>query len=111
MNLVSMAVALQSKSEYLFSFADSRFAHAAVMRAITESNPIMGKTLHDNQSCKPVTVSILSPKRRSALLRLTFISSSGIEYANLLMTTWAKYPYIKVGSAECEIISVDVNTM
>jgi CRISPR-associated endoribonuclease Cas6 len=109
MNLIAMAIALKHARSHCLSVTDARFAHAAVMKTITDVDATMGHDLHAAQQYKPITLAILSANHTSAVLRLTFINHNGIHYANVLMSEWIKKPFLLLGNTECEIDGVDIN--
>jgi CRISPR-associated endoribonuclease Cas6 len=110
MNLIAMAITLKHAHSRCLSVTDARFAHAAVMKTITDVDATIGRDLHAAQKYKPITLAILSANQTSAVLRLTFINHNGIRYANLLMSEWIKKPFLRLGNTECEIHVVDTNS-
>ncbi len=110
MDFVSIAVNLKHKPVHQLSISDARFAHAAIMSAITDINKDAGKGIHDSRHYKPITLAIVSPQRNSAILRLTFINSEGIRYANLLISKLMRSPMLRLGDLECDVDTIETNT-
>lgn len=110
MPFVSMTIDLRHAPVQKISLCDSRFAHAAVMNALTLQQPITGKKLHDSQASKPVTLALFPQTSTRTNLRMTFISDTGIEYANSLVTALTQTQIIQLGQLRCDIFNFDLNT-
>lgn len=104
---MTIKLALTDKRARL-SFSDSIYGHAAIMNAITESNPQAGRKLHDLQMNKPMTAAIVESKPGSAILRLTFITQEGLDYAHLLVNQLSTSASLRLGQVSAQIEQIDL---
>jgi CRISPR-associated endoribonuclease Cas6 len=87
--------------------ADGVYAHAAVMKAISEEDPEAGRRLHDMRRNKPISMALFNDAKNAASLRLTFMAENGLYYANLLVNALATRSTVQLGKVICEVEGVD----
>jgi hypothetical protein len=89
--------------------ADGVYAHAAILRAISDVDARAGQALHDMRIHKRITIAIVAGDRRGATLRLTFMSAEGIGLATTLMSAMAVRPTLRLGGTTCEVTALSLD--
>lgn len=82
------------------------YAHAAVMRAITNCNEEFGRHFHGLGSQRLFTAAIVERNQKDALFRLTFMSEHGLEAANAAVTGFSNCPIVRLGTSSHHITDV-----
>jgi CRISPR-associated endoribonuclease Cas6 len=82
--------------------------HAALMHKISDVNLPLGQVLHDLQRNKCITMALLPRPDGGSQLRLTFMGSQGLAYAQSLITSLSKQKTIRIGKVLCDIDEVVV---
>lgn len=98
-----------SKAQDL-TFADGRYVHAALLRAISDVEPRAGQTLHDMGRHKRFTSAILESRRQIAKLRVTFMAEDGLDYATILINALSQRPTLRLGQVVSEVDGIDVGS-
>lgn len=87
------------------SFSHSRFAHAAILRLITESNMDLGVRMHNYTAEKKMTISVLPESQNKSTLRITLFSEFAFQIADYLANYWVRHRRINLGTVSCDIES------
>ncbi len=109
MYFIAMTIQLYPHDHHVLSVADSAYAHAAILRALSDENPPQGQALHDMQRNKQMALSIVEGPGWAPLLRLTFMAQEGLAYAQTLVNALTTRPTLRLGSTLCDLGSVDFN--
>ncbi len=109
MYFVSMALTLgHVRRAAPLSAADGPYAHAAVMRAISDMDADAGGVLHDMRAHKRITIALVGGDAWGAILRLTFMAEDGLAYASILADALTVRPSLRLGDTICTVKSVDL---
>jgi CRISPR-associated endoribonuclease Cas6 len=94
----------------VLTVADSTYAHAAILHAVSEENPSMGHALHEMQRYKRITLALVESDRmgNTATLRLTFAHQDGLAYAETVVNALSAQPALRIDSTMCDIEGVDL---
>jgi CRISPR-associated endoribonuclease Cas6 len=108
MYFVPMLLKLKSRDRCSkLTVADGVYAHAAVMKAISEEDPEAGRRLHDTRRNKRISMALFNNGKHAASLRLTFMAEDGLSYAKLLVNALATRSTVQLGKVICEVEGVD----
>jgi CRISPR-associated endoribonuclease Cas6 len=109
MYFVAMTLQLQPRDSHTrLSVADSVYAHAAILHAISDEDTEAGRALHGMQRNKRITLAVMANDRESPTLRLTFMAQDGLTYANTLMNALSPRSTVRLGKTVCDLGSVDL---
>lgn len=84
------------------------YAHAAIMHAISREDAIAGQILHDMHRNKCLSASLVTGTSNETLLRLSFMSSVGLQYASTLVNALSNSPQLRLGEHIVEITAIDL---
>ena len=87
-----------------FTDSDGVHAYAAVLQKITSVNPVTGRSLHDMERNKRLTVAIHQSTDVEAILRVTFMEKAGDEYLLPLITELFNEPDLQIGNKDCTVV-------
>ena len=76
----------------------AKYAHAAVMQAITAEDKSLGKQLHDMQRRKPISLAFVDN-----CLQISLVGADALRCMKALMAYWQSNPFIELGSQEYAI--------
>jgi CRISPR-associated endoribonuclease Cas6 len=85
------------------------YAHAAILHAISDHDEKAGHSLHTAHRYKPMTVAIVTSNTCTALLRVTFMTQEGLDYAHLLVNALSTRPTLRLGDVNCTVKSVSLD--
>lgn len=109
MYFVAMTLPLQPRTHCApLTVADGVYAHAAIHHSISDVDPDLGRALHDMRRHKRITVAIMGNSRKAAALRLTFMASDGLAYANALVNALSARPVLRLGQTVCDVGPADL---
>jgi len=108
---VAMTLPLQPQAHRAsLTVADGVYVHAAIHHAISGVDADLGRALHDMRRHKRMTVALVGNSRKAATLRLTFMASDGLAYANTLVNALSARPALRLGQTVCDVGSADLTS-
>lgn len=109
MEFLAMVLKLQPVCQQRpLAVADSIYAHAAIINAITRVDPVAGQILHDIQRHKPLGIAIVESSKSNALLRVVFMTQQATLYANTLINALEAESEIQLGRTRQRVVGVDL---
>jgi CRISPR-associated endoribonuclease Cas6 len=91
-----------------FTIADAPFAHAAILSAVTQTDGLIGRSLHDMLRHKTFSCAILPSLQPFARIRLAVYAEAGLSFYNTLLTALSQRPILRIGSATCELQGIEL---
>lgn len=73
----------------------AKYAHAAVMQAITAVDEQLGQQLHNMQREKPISLAFVDN-----CLQISLVGAEALRYMEALMTYWQSNPMLRLGTQE-----------
>ena len=90
------------------TIADAAFAHAAILRAVTQADATVGRVLHEASRHKTFSCALLPGASSAVRIRLVLHTETSPSIAQTLLTTLNQSPTLRLGRAICAIQSVEI---
>lgn len=108
MYFVAFLLTLKLLDREALTIADSTYAHAAILKIISEVDPAVGRALHDMQRHKHFALAIVESQRGIALLRISFMAQEALSYAHLAISALAKNGMLQIGRTLCMVSHITI---